>query len=213
MPVRITLRTNKKFSPYRIMLKRLIELPDGDSLVLCSGYIQETSPASSRGYKILSDDLLPSISNGCAKGTIITIAGKFEYRSWIEYYKNFIHGLRWAGVKVKPYYAPKKNWHAKIAIRLMQNKPIAALIGSSNLTGPAYGINRPNWNFEGDVLIWSDAAYNSYFKQRFDNETPIGDMTLILDPETRQTSEEEQLEFIYSDVMESGIEPFERFEE
>ena len=212
MPVRVTLRTGKAFSPYRILLKRLIEMPDGDSLILCSGYIQETDPKNPRSYNILSDELLASISKGCAKGSITTIAGKVENRQWLEFYKNFIYGLQHAGVRVKPYLARRKNWHAKIAIRLKQNKPIAALIGSSNLTGPAYGINRPNWNFEGDVLIWSDATYNSNFKQRFDNDTLIGDMTLILDPETSQPSEEGQLKLIYQDVMHSGIEPFEYFE-
>jgi HKD family nuclease len=212
MPVRVTLRTSKKFSPYRILLRKLIELPDGDSLVLCSGYIQQTSPMSSRGYKILGDELLPSIYKGCAKGSVKTIAGKFEYRSWLEYYQNFVDGLRKAGVNVNPYCAPKKNWHAKIAIRLKQDKPIAALIGSSNLTGPAFGINRAHWNFEGDVLMWGDTAYNSYFKQQLDNEAPIGDMTLILDPETHQPSEEEQLNLIYREVMSSGIEPLGGFE-
>src|SRR5690348_2306421 len=41
MPVRVTLRTKKEFSPFRTLLRKLIELPDGDSVILCSGYIQE----------------------------------------------------------------------------------------------------------------------------------------------------------------------------
>jgi hypothetical protein len=212
MAVRVTLRTSKNFSPYRILLRKLIEIPDGDSLVLCSGYIQETDPGNLKRYNILRDDLLISIEKGCLQGQIIVIAGKFENRQWLDYYKNFIYGLKRAGVKVIPYIAPKKNWHAKIAIRLKQKQPIAALIGSSNLTGPAYGINRANWNFEGDVLIWSNTIYNSYFKQRINNETLIGDMTLILDPEIHQPNEDEQLESIYRDVMESGLEPFGRSE-
>lgn len=94
MPVRLTLRSNKDFSPFREMLRWLIEAPVGDSVLLCSGYIWE--PAS--GYKILDDELLVSIKKGCASGRIITVAGKLEQDMWRDFYRNFVRRLRRSGV-------------------------------------------------------------------------------------------------------------------
>lgn len=197
MPVRITLRSRKDFSPFREMLKRLIEAPEGDSLILCSGYIWE--PVT--GYKVSDDELLDTLQRGCSQGEITTIAGKLD-EDWIEYYKNFVRRLKNANLKVTPYFAPKRNWHAKIAIRLKECKPIAAIVGSSNLTGPAYGENRRTWNFEGDVLIWSiSRTLDSYFKKPFQVDMPFGDLQLVLDPRTRQLNEQQQLESIYKDTL------------
>jgi hypothetical protein len=197
MPVRITLRSRRDFSPFREMLKRLIESPEGDSLVLCSGYIWE--PAT--GYKVSDDELLDTLQRGCSQGEITTIAGKLD-EQWIEYYRNFVRRLKNANLNVTPYFAPKRNWHAKIAIRLKEYKPIAAIIGSSNLTGPAYGENKRTWNFEGDVLIWSNSrTMNSYFKKPLHVDMPFGDLQLVLDPRTRQPNELQQLESIYKDTL------------
>ncbi|MCS6880723.1 MAG: phospholipase D-like domain-containing protein [Oscillochloridaceae bacterium] len=148
------------------MLHRLILLRDADDLVLCSGYIWE--PAAGYKYKILDDKLLDVLLRGCKGKRIITIAGKLD-KQWLDHYKNFVRRLRQKDLYVKPYLAPKRNWHAKIAIRLKQGKPIAAIIGSSNLTGPAYSENGYSWNFECDVLIWENSSrLNQLFKQPFE---------------------------------------------
>ena len=184
------------------MLHRLIQLPDGDGLVLCSGYIWEPHFASNK-YKILDDELLDAIQTGCKGKEIITIAGKLD-EQWLDYYKNFVRRIRQAGLYVIPYFAPKRNWHAKIAIRLKQGEPVAAIIGSSNLTGPAYGENRYSWNFESDVLIWKDSPeLNSSFRAPFQTDTSFGDMHLIFDPEIHQLNEQEQLNRIFRDTMDN----------
>lgn len=202
MPVRITLRSTIEFSPYRELLSRLIESPIGDSVVLCSGYIQIIGK-----YNILTDELLNSIRKGCALGKVITIAGKFDDENtyWLDSYKRFIRTLRNAGIPVDPYIAPERNWHAKIAIRLNKNTPVAALIGSSNLTRPAYSLIGEKWNFEGDVLIWSDPELDTHFRSGFNATLPYGDMQLILDPGVRQLNEQEQLESIYKDILHSNM--------
>lgn len=183
------------------MLNRLIKLPNTDSLVLCSGYIWEPE----QGYKILDDELLDTIKIGCHGHGITTVAGKLE-NVWLEYYKNFIRRLRNNGILVKPFFAPKRNWHAKIAIRLLKDTPVAAIVGSSNLTGPAYGENRENWNFEGDVLIWkSSQKRNSYFSKPFDSDLLFGDMQLVLDRRVSQPDEQQQLKSIYEDIFKSDL--------
>jgi|GEM_PF-2316028 len=216
MPVRVTLRTKKDFSPFRVLLKKLIELQDGDSVILCSGYIQDIIRAqSSRAYSISEDELVNYLKRGCVSGKVLTIAGKLKsygktkQPTWYTQYENFIRNLQSNGLRVEAWSAPNKNWHAKIAIRLKGKTPIAAIIGSSNLTRPAYGIpnsNPPissfvNWNFEGDVLIWSDAKYNAVFKENIEEVRGIGDMVLTLDPEVEQPDEQQQLWDIYNYVM------------
>lgn len=205
MPVRLTLRSNKSFSPFREMLKWLIEAPGGDSVLLCSGYIWE--PLS--GYKVLDDDLLTCLTNGCSSGHIVTVAGKLDNEMWKDFYRNFVQRLRFSGLKLDSYVAPKHNWHAKIAMRLSNNKPIAAIIGSSNLTGPAYRRNWQNWNFEGDVLIWkSNPELDEHFRTPFETHTRFGDIQLLLDPSITQPDEEEQMIALYKDVMNSELEEY-----
>jgi hypothetical protein len=188
------------------MLKRLILAPGGDSLLLCSGYISEPPT----GYTVLGDELLKTIKSGCSAGEITTVAGKLERPLWLRYYRNFVIRLRTAGLAVKPYIASRRNWHAKAAIRLSGRNPIAAIVGSSNLTGPAYGENRPRWNFEGDVLIWQHiAGLNRHFSRPYEAELPFGDMQLVIDPDIQQLSEDQQLISLYEDILGSDLEALE----
>ena len=205
MPVRLTLRSNKDFSPFRELLTWLIEAPIGDSIILCSGYIWEPET----GYRILDDQLLDTIKRGCSQGEVTTIGGKFEQEMWLEYYNNFVDRLVAAGLIVKPYIAPRHNWHAKIAIRLEKNVPIAAIVGSSNLTGPACRKDWSRWNFEGDVLIWkNDPILDSHFRRPFNPSPKFGDMQLIFDPRAEQPNEQEQLNALHVDVLHGGLEKF-----
>jgi hypothetical protein len=205
MPVRLTLRSNKDFSPFREMLKWLIEAPVGDSMLLCSGYIWEPR----WGYRVLDDELLVSIKKGCTSGKIVTVAGKLENEMWRDFYGNFVHRLRSSGVSLESYVAPEHNWHAKIAMRLKEDVPVAAIVGSSNLTGPAYRLDPENWNFEGDVLIWKpDPALDTYFRRPFRTQSQLGDIHLILDPSVRQPDEEAQMIALFKDVMHSELSEF-----
>jgi len=211
MPIRLTLRTKKDVSPFREMLHWLITSIHGGTVVLCSGYIWEPCGANSgcTNYSVLQDGLLSSLISG-NPDKVITVAGKFSQTQWRYYYHNFVNALS-RHFQTTAFIAPRRNWHAKIAIRLDgKGKPIAALVGSSNLTGPAYGIKRRNWNFEGDVLIWAPRSdLNQTFGRPFENgDLPFGDFHLILNHDKQQPSEEEQLQMLYRDVIESGIEPF-----
>jgi len=182
----------------------MLRAPLGDSAVICSGYIWEPTA----GYAVLSDGLLPAIQAACSSNILTTIAGKFYPAYYRNYYANFISRIQAKGISVKAHYAPQKNWHAKIAIRTYRGRPVAALVGSSNLTGPAYGINRKRWNYEADVLIWTSAdGLDGYFRD--DNlRQSLGKLELMLDREVQQPSEEEQLKAIYDDVFDTEFEEF-----
>lgn len=202
MPLRIALRINPDHSPFRDMLRALILTPVGDTTVLCSGYIWQPDG----GYNVLDDQLLEVLMEGCGHGNIITVAGKLEQQMWRDYYLNFIRKLRSSCLSLTAYEAPKRNWHAKIAIRLQENIPVACIVGSSNLTGPAYGIGRRNWNFEGDTLIWnSDAALTLHFDTFDSLKAGPGVFDLVLNPDIRQPDETKQMMAIYKDIFQQNM--------
>jgi len=93
----------------------------------------------------------------------------------------------------------------KIAIRLdKSDSPMAAIVGSSNLTGPAYREGWGNWNYECDVTIWrADSALTDHFKAINDtSQIDIFDRILVkLDPEVEQPDEDERLIVLYKDVL------------
>src|SRR5438046_258176 len=99
MPIRITLRQGPAEGPFRRMLTGLITAPFGDSILLCSGYVQEDPFGS---FRIL-DDLLPLLKTGCAAGKVITVAGKLERGSWRDQYEHFVRRLAREGVNVEAY--------------------------------------------------------------------------------------------------------------
>ena len=203
MSLLITLRRNIESSPFRRQLQRLCSLPVSGDLVLCSGYIWE--PES--GYSILGDDLLDYISKGCGGHTLTTIAGKLQKSGnidWLKHYRNFVVRLQNAGITVAPYIVPERNWHAKIAIKLdVLGQPTAALVGSSNLTGPAYREGWRSWNYECDVTIWrSGLGFETHLNPPgVPIKYPFEEIACILDPATLQPSEEERLQTLYRDVL------------
>lgn len=205
MPIRITLRQGAAESPFRRMLTALVTAPFGDSLLLCSGYIQEGGFSN---FRIL-DDLLPAIKAGCASGKVTTVAGKLEYGIWKEQYEQFVRRLVREGVNVEAFYAPRRNWHAKIALRLDNDSPVAGIVGSSNLTRPAFDEPYNRWNFEGDVLIWPPFPEpTAYFRSPdLIGEARIGVIDALLDPDVPQPSEKDQLFAIYRDIIGSQLEP------
>ena len=206
MPVEVTLRTDQSFSPFRWRLKRLLTAPFGDSALICSGYIWEPDGGN---WRVL-DELEPDLIAGCRAGKVITVAGKLENRDYEMFYRNFIRRLRLAGLTVDAWIAPRRNWHAKIAMRLNGATPQAAIVGSSNLTRPAIGEGWHRWNFEGDVMIWPNGVDTSnHLTVPAESRGESISMRLTLDPTVHQPTEAEQLVRLYKDVMGSELERFE----
>jgi hypothetical protein len=92
------------------------------------------------------------------------------------------------------------------------HEPIAALIGSSNLTRPSWGQAKDiSWNFEGDVLLWTDIdELNSHFGSQYQPRVRFGDIRLVLDNKVPQFNEKEQLKMLYEHIRHSGITRFTR---
>ncbi|MNP38791.1 hypothetical protein D3C76_1323270 [compost metagenome] len=116
----------------------------------------------------MQQDIAESIKVGCApSGTVILLAGKFAQSTseelgidWEARFNNFASFLKGelssTGINLKVMVAPNRNWHAKIALKVSGTTPVIALLGSSNLTGPAYLAGIKAWNYESDTLLWDE---------------------------------------------------------
>jgi len=211
MGIAITLRKDVDTSHFRRYLLHLIQTPNTNRLLLCSGYISEGTY-----YSVLDDQLLNAITSACSgrKKEVVTIAGRFynnrQGEQWRNKYERFIQRVDGAHVKVKPYIAPEGNWHAKVAMKLKDDNPVAGIIGSSNLTGPAYREGGRSYNYECDTVIWvKRRSMESYFGQRIPLEVVPGDpfspIRAVLRPRTPQANEEERLRALYKKILESKL--------
>lgn len=166
----ITLRRNPETSFFRLHILNMISAQvEGDTLILASGFFQEDP---TRDYSILGDRLLEAIKNNNRIKEIQVVGAM---RSPAPFHV-FCERLQenWDGELITK---RASNWHAKIAMKLkpqlldtnnIVKVPVCALIGSSNLTRPSYGVSgdRPpmvtsslRFNYECDVLIFSNDWY------------------------------------------------------
>jgi len=180
MGVAILLRKNMTYSLFReFLLAALEEIPKAFKneklkFYLLSPYITE----SKNGYSILNDQLQNSIkqAKACKNTDFVFFSNKYEYtnqyknHNFIEFFKKL--ALINKIVSKNNFYWLHNNtntninifWHAKLFITTKNDKPIFTIIGSSNLTAPAYSFEnnkndnrlKPQWfNIEADVLIWT----------------------------------------------------------
>ena len=197
MGLLIFLRTDHKISHFRRNLMRLISAPNSNRLLLCSGYVSE-----GKRYSVLDDGLLNAIRT--ANVQVTTVAGMFRYNAWKNRYDNFVKKLKNNHV---PTTSGKllSNWHAKVAMKLSGKTPVAGLIGSSNLTRPAYGQGYKRFNYEADVLIWTNNPINDkHFRTELEDwvSDPLGPMDSVLNDKIKQADEETRLKALYNRIME-----------
>ena len=217
----IALRRTGDISYFRRYLHRVVSISDVDKILLCSGYISE-----GKRYSVLKDKLWEYI---CSGGTgkrlnIVTVAGRFRSHtdSYAIKYGDFVQGIRdrinKAGLQdwsITPWYAEKRNWHAKIAMSISNGEPLAAIIGSSNLTGPAYGETGSRgmpslFNHECDVVIWKkDTSLDSLFidgeredrRERITHIDAFSPILTRLDESLEQADESKRLKAIYRYII------------
>lgn len=186
MGVAISLRKDPKSSFYKNMLLGLLNGTDADELLLCTGYLQylaKDKNGNPTTYNVFLDEDANSnnLLEAICRYRKVTIVGIRAYTNgdWYTQYVNAVDYLkseikkRNSSTKLSCFYNKAGNWHAKIAI-LLRNVgndkiPIAALVGSSNLTKPPMsdrntpasllpqiaGYTQPiAYNMEADTLIY-----------------------------------------------------------
>jgi hypothetical protein len=160
-------------------------------------------------------ELIRAIKNGCSgRGAeVITVAGRFygiQKEFWKVRYENFIRRINSDGIPITAFLAPKGNWHAKVAMKLRNDQPMVAMIGSSNLTAPAYKEPFGNFSHECDVVIWrDDPVLNSYFNEQLSRDRNLSDpfapIEVNFNREIRQLDERRRLEALYREIMNPEI--------
>ncbi len=201
MGLSITLRTTKDTSHFRRNLLNLIRTPGTEKLLLCSGYVSEGS-----SYSVLNDELLHAIQSHCSK--VITVAGMFGFFNWKPRYLDFVRKLKTSGINVDSYSIKRGNWHAKVAMKLNHERPIACIVGSSNLTSSAYREKKGRFNHEADVLMWEDSALlDRHFRPTNERQEDLIDpIYAVLNDRIPQSNETDRMRKLYQLIM-SQLDP------
>lgn len=152
--VAIILRKSQAINRFRKIILDCFASNEFDEHLLCSGFFQE------RGKYFASSCFSASTpTHPCHK--LVTVIGVYN-KLWSGDFDQFTTRLR--GIKcscgiplnVQRRKVRRYHWHAKIFIAFMRGKPLIGIIGSSNITGRAFGLFK-DWNYEADVVLWDDA--------------------------------------------------------
>jgi len=178
MPFKVAFRTSR-VSVFRQYLTELIGagLPGArqNELVLCSGYWRPAILAI--GPTTLVSQMISAFDRIILLSDRVTNLTAPPPGTW---YRQFVDTIRHARSRATPIVESRISsnpdehfWHGKIALRICDDKVIAALIGSSNMTNPAYDVSRrPSvagpwvdyFNLETDVLLWRESRdLNAHF--------------------------------------------------
>lgn len=163
MTVKLIMRTASAPNLFRDWMMYALGCNQISKVVICSGFFQEYLPlhryALSRDIQFVN----------ALKGVEVITVGVYS-RPWLTTYKDFIRELQNQGVIVQAYRTLRLKWHAKIFIAYSGDEPVFAIIGSSNMTRPAFAapaVVQGDYNYEADLVLWNSykKKVNSYFKK------------------------------------------------
>lgn len=155
MGILIIKRSNSTPNLFRDFLVDSIDTGAGDEVILCSGFFQENRRNNYRASQ--EKNLATVMMRNNVKATVV---GVYNY-GWSRSYNNFVTSLRNAGIQVIPINKTSKRWHAKVFILKSNGNGIFGIIGSSNITRPAFSTHQ-TFNVECDVILWDD-SYKIFF--------------------------------------------------
>lgn len=198
----LILRKRSDRNVFRDLLLAAFNNNNVHTILLCSGFFQE------RGTFSASSDIISSIKcrANCPKELIIV--GHYGYM-WKNDFANFCKYMKGQPCyRVNQRMAKKRNWHSKVLIaKNPSDDPVFAIIGSSNLTSNAFGINtKGKFNYESDVVMWDDsdslASLVIEYLSTSDDESEI--YVSKYDPENplnRQMPLEEKINALFDEII------------
>lgn len=199
LKIGVLLRQTDTNSLFRKALLKISAI-EGEELYLCSGTLTQITKDPiflnhvSKGFKGMTDPKIITLGMRAGKGECLhgvpigsCLRTRTGYCNACKY-QLFVNDLRAHGSSpasaslytVEAFREIQDKWHAKIAIKVKDGEPIAAIVGSSNLTIPAYAekcscsssassCSLHSWSkatrtfpFECDVLFWDDAKLKSF---------------------------------------------------
>jgi hypothetical protein len=164
MGVAILFRKRQDKVPFIHFLNKIAQL-QGEQFVLCSAYFAEQSNISQ-----VIDDFSNALKSGNNQ-ELYFIGGMFQDRKDSEGSNNksrflsLFRAFRSKGILVKAARFSHESGHAKMAFKVRDGKPIAAIIGSSNFTKSATTVSATYWNHECEILIWNETLTDTTIMQ------------------------------------------------
>jgi len=151
--VAIFLRKNGSVNKFRAAILGALRTDLVDNALLCSGFFQDD-----RKYSAGADFDL--ISHRKCGPLAITTLGLYSY-SWKAQYSTFFAQLQaqnacpcFSAVQKR---IPSMGWHAKVFLAKQGKTPLVGIIGSSNITRRAFGLDK-DFNYECDVVFWDESV-------------------------------------------------------
>lgn len=122
-----------------------------DNAIICSGFFQEDTSYSVSTAKFNLLGRLTSFSP-----LNLEIFGYYHRQrpAFLTFIRNVLH-INHSSLGISGYRIRGDKWHAKISIAKINNIPVFASIGSSNITRRAFD-NLKNFNYECDVIFWDE---------------------------------------------------------
>ena len=142
------LRTSAKTNVFRDAVISTIGSGHLDEVLICSGFYQENFQGSH--FQVSGE---ASFAKVCAASKIRLTTVGVHNNTWKSSYRDFRDNMKAAGVAINSYYKAGLKWHAKVYIGFRGGDPLVGIVGSSNLTRPAFSVTSP-FNNECDVYLW-----------------------------------------------------------
>lgn len=148
--VSILLRKSHAINRFRQIILNSINNDHFDEFLVCSGFFQENKHYSA------SSSFVFTRSSSCT----VTTVGVYNWL-WKAQYDSFVTELRkktipsGAPITISALRIPRFHWHAKIFIAKRGGAALLGIIGSSNITKRAFGLDK-SFNYECDVVLWFD---------------------------------------------------------
>lgn len=171
MSIAIILRKKHNINRFRDLMIGVIKSGCGDSALLCSGFFQELKPLRGGGVDPYQVSQQEQFAQEIAQSKMEFITVGIHNNTWKTPYQNFRDSMVNAGVNLTAYYKSGLRWHAKVFILSRESSSIFGIIGSSNMTKNAFGVEK-QFNHECDVVLWMDKEkkidpiVESFFEQQ-----------------------------------------------
>ncbi|WJK07507.1 hypothetical protein [Pseudomonas fluorescens] len=151
--VAIFLRRTGSLNKFRAAILGALRADVVDNALLCSGFFQDDAKYSAGAEFDL-------VSHRDCNSLKITTLGLYSY-SWKAQYSSFFEQLKaqnactcFSAVQKR---IPSMGWHAKVFLAKQGNVPLVGIVGSSNITRRAFGLDK-DFNYECDVVFWDETV-------------------------------------------------------
>lgn len=196
----IILRKKHNFNLFRNIILNSLASSVGDEALLCSGFFQELR--GSPPYQASKD-----LGNSLSKSKVILTTVGIHNKGWLKEYQIFVKNLKKIiGNRVLPMHCSDFRWHAKIFILSIKDENILGIIGSSNITRPAFDITQP-YNKECDIILWNNAIskLNEIIEQSMKEYEPEELIQSFYDEEINKLSINDRLKKLKDEISKKII--------